>query len=378
MKNIKNKFLWLFVISLGCAQVERIQASQFGKMLGKSAIAAATMQATKRSSMESAYPQDDVYNHNVMNGSFFDHKFTNKDEKRQYIAAHFKQMNVATDINDVLIDLCTEGMDHTPRRIGAFMNNAKCLAVRDKSDSVTLKHLERSLMNNGVMDADDSEDTAEVLYHEIGHAVIALTQNSGKNLAWISILPCPSDSGLEAAGYILSLPSTDQKTHDQKLNDIKVALAGGIAEQVFGFHEQRNLTTYEELKADFLSRFGIVADYYHGESSAFHTAQSLAKDKMMNDKIDCILSLSQSSGKDLLDEKDFAEIYFDCQWEQLHKKNLDEETEEIIKEQYLATVASIKALQSEIKAIAQELLKEKVLSGKTVQEIIARTQHDKK
>ena len=330
------------------------------------------------SSMQSAYPQDDVYNQNVMNGSFFDCKFTNKDEKRKYIAAHFKQMNVKTDINDELIDLCTQGMDHTPRIIDAFMNNAKCLANQDKSDSVKLKHLERSLMNNGVMDADDSEDTAEVLYHEIGHAVITLTQDNGRNLAWISILPYPSHSGLEAGGYILSLPSTDQKTHDQKLNDIKVALAGGIAEQVFGFPEQRNLTTYEELKADFLSRFGIVNDYYHGESSALHTARSLAQDKMMNDKIDCILSLSQSSGKDLLDEKDFAEIYFDCQWEQLHKKNLDEETEEIIKEQYLATVALIQALQPEIKAVAQELLKEKVLSGKTVQEIIARTRHDKK
>ena len=45
---------------------------------------------------------------------------------------------------------------------------------------------------------------------------------------------------------------------------------------------------------------------------------------------------------------------------------------------YLATVALIQALQPEIKAVAQELLKEKVLSGKTVQEIIARTRHDKK
>ena len=39
MKNIKSKFLWLFAISLTCASIEQIQASQYGKMLRKSAIA---------------------------------------------------------------------------------------------------------------------------------------------------------------------------------------------------------------------------------------------------------------------------------------------------------------------------------------------------
>ena len=361
MNSYKKKFS-LCIIAALCTSNQSTQASQYSKMIGKSVISAIKSQST--------YPENDIYNHNIMNGSFFDNRaFKNTDEKRNFVVHNFKHMQVTTDINDELIQMLTHS-GYSRQQLNQFMLIAQQVAQNQNCDKIDLRHLERGYQYleecidefnlEGHLDKYSHNERLQIATHESGHAFELVDQDTGSDLKWVSI-----QSNNKSLGYVHRFITTKQPTEQQQKNCIGMLLAGGIAEQIFGFPEQQKFDNYEETLDDFLKR-GTTSDW----SRVKQHADNLGLVQAQNNRADCLWSSSKTLDKDLTLADNFFDTYATCTDIHLNEKAIHKNKCVIIHDQYRAKEKSVTQSQPIISAIAQELLVKKVISGKRVKEIV--------
>src|SRR5574341_678549 len=127
----------------------------------------------------------------------------------------------------------------TPGFVGAdlanLINEAALLAVRRGKDLVGAAELQEAVerviagleRKNRVLNPQEKE---RVAYHEIGHALIALSLPGTPPVQKISIIP----RGVAALGYTLQLPTEDRflMTKSELENKIAMLLGGRVAEEI--------------------------------------------------------------------------------------------------------------------------------------------------
>ncbi|MDY6989446.1 MAG: ATP-dependent zinc metalloprotease FtsH [Thermodesulfobacteriota bacterium] len=169
-------------------------------------------------------------------GRFDRHILVDRPDKRgraEILQVHLKGITVAKDVNVEII----AGM--TPGFVGAdlanLVNEAALLAVRYNKDSVGMAEFEAAVerivagleKKNRLI---NEKERGIVAYHEVGHALVALSLPGTDPVRKISIVP----RGVAALGYTLQVPTEDRflMSKSELLNKIAVALGGRAAEEI--------------------------------------------------------------------------------------------------------------------------------------------------
>ena len=170
-------------------------------------------------------------------GRFDRHILVDRPDKKgraDILRIHSK--GVTIDKDDVDVDTIA-GM--TPGFVGAdlanLVNEAALLAVRHNKEKVGMVEFEEAVeriiagleKKNRLI---NEKERKIVAYHEVGHALVALSLPGTDPVRKISIIP----RGVAALGYTLQVPTEDRflMSKSELLNKIAVALGGRAAEEI--------------------------------------------------------------------------------------------------------------------------------------------------
>lgn len=169
-------------------------------------------------------------------GRFDRHILVDRPDKKgraDILRIHSKGITIDKDVD---VDTIA-GM--TPGFVGAdlanLVNEATLLAVRHNKDKVGMAEFEEAVeriiagleKKNRLI---NEKERKIVAYHEVGHALVALSLPGTDPVRKISIIP----RGVAALGYTLQVPTEDRflMTKSELLNKIAVALGGRAAEEI--------------------------------------------------------------------------------------------------------------------------------------------------
>ncbi len=172
-------------------------------------------------------------------GRFDRHVLVDRPDKvgrKEILRVHMKKIKAGPDVDlDLLANM-------TPGMVGAdlanLVNEAALLAVRRNKSEVGLPEFEEAVeriiagleKKNRLINSKERETVA---YHEVGHAMVALSLPGTDPVQKISIIP----RGISALGYTMQVPTEDRflMTKTELLNKIASLLGGRAAEEiVFG------------------------------------------------------------------------------------------------------------------------------------------------
>jgi cell division protease FtsH len=169
-------------------------------------------------------------------GRFDRHILVDRPDKKgreDILKVHLKGITVAKDLDVGTV----AGM--TPGFVGAdlanLVNEATLLAVRRNKDKVGMAEFQEAVerivagleKKNRLINPKERQIVA---FHEVGHALVALSLPGTDPVRKISIIP----RGVAALGYTLQVPTEDRflMSKSELLNKIAVALGGRAAEEI--------------------------------------------------------------------------------------------------------------------------------------------------
>ncbi len=172
-------------------------------------------------------------------GRFDRHILVDRPDKKgrqEIITVHLKKVTVARDLDIEKLAAMTPGM--VGADLANLVNEAALLAVRRGKKEVTMSEFEEAVervmagleKKNRLI---NPEERKIVAYHELGHALVALSLPGTDPVHKISIIP----RGIAALGYTMQVPTEDRflMKRTELLNKITSLLGGRAAEEiVFG------------------------------------------------------------------------------------------------------------------------------------------------
>jgi len=151
----------------------------------------------------------------------------------QILQVHIRKIQIAADVDLETVASLTPGF--TGADLANLVNEAALLATRHGADSVTLADftgaMERIVAGlekrNRLLNPHEREVVA---YHEMGHALVALSLPGTDRVHKVSIIP----RGIGALGYTIQRPTEDRflMTRQELENKMAVLLGGRASEQL--------------------------------------------------------------------------------------------------------------------------------------------------
>src|SRR6266705_3276712 len=177
----------------------------------------------------------------------------------QILEVHAKKVTLGPDADLEVIAGMTPGFSGAD--LANIINEATLLAVRRNKEQVGLPELQEAVervvagleKKNRVLNKMEKE---RVAYHEVGHALVALSFPGSDTIQKISIIP----RGIAALGYTLQLPTEDRflMTKSELENKIAVLLGGRVAEELI-YQEVSTGARDDLLKATDIARSMVKA-----------------------------------------------------------------------------------------------------------------------
>ena len=214
----------------------------------------------------------------------------------QILEVHMKKITLAPGTDAEKVAGLTPGFSGAD--LANLCNEAALVATRRNADAVTVEDftvaVERIVAGlekkNRVL---NEHERTVVAYHEMGHALVAMSLPGSDTVHKISIIP----RGVGALGYTIQRPTEDRflMTRDELENRMAVLLGGRAAEQIvfgkvstgasddlqkvtgiarsivmrFGMHEKLGNVVYEEERQSFLGQPGAMpAERNYSEETA--------------------------------------------------------------------------------------------------------------
>ncbi len=156
-----------------------------------------------------------------------------KKGREEILKVHIKKIKVADDVDIEKIASMTSGM--VGADIANLVNEAALLAVRKKKKKVSMEEFEEAIeriiagleKKNRLINPREKEIVA---YHEMGHAIVALSLPGTDPVRKISIIP----RGIAALGYTMQVPTEDRflMSKTELENRIATLLGGRAAEEI--------------------------------------------------------------------------------------------------------------------------------------------------
>jgi cell division protease FtsH len=179
----------------------------------------------------------DVLDHALLRPGRFDRQiavqYPDMNGREKILKVHAKEVPLDEDVNLRVIAQGTPGFSGA--ELANLINEAALLAARFEKAAVSMQDLEmakdRVLMGSErrsmIMDESEKRRTA---YHEAGHALVALFVPSATKIHKVTIIPRG-----HSLGMVMRLPEKDKLSESkiELLSDIKVAMGGRVAEEIF-------------------------------------------------------------------------------------------------------------------------------------------------
>ncbi len=196
----------------------------------------------------------------------------------QILGVHLKKARLAPDVSPELIASLTPGF--TGADIANLVNEATLLATRRKADAVTMADFTHAIerivagleKRNRLINPKEREIVA---YHEMGHALVALSLPGSDAIHKVSIIP----RGVGALGYTIQRPTEDRflMTREELENKMAILLGGRAAEHVVFGHLSTgaadDLVKVTDIARAMVTRYGMSERLGHvsleREQSAF-------------------------------------------------------------------------------------------------------------
>ncbi|WP_316192764.1 ATP-dependent zinc metalloprotease FtsH [Bradyrhizobium sp. SZCCHNRI1029] len=155
----------------------------------------------------------------------------------QILQVHLKKAKLAADVDPEKVAALTPGF--TGADLANLVNEATLLATRRGADEVTLDDFNNAIerivagleKRNRLLNPKEREIVA---YHEMGHAIVAMSLPGTDPVHKVSIIP----RGVGALGYTIQRPTEDRflMTREELENKMAVLLGGRAAELVVYGH----------------------------------------------------------------------------------------------------------------------------------------------
>jgi cell division protease FtsH len=188
-----------------------------------------------------------------------------KTGRKEILRVHMKNIKVGPDVDLELLANMTPGM--VGADLANLVNEAALLAVRRDKKEVGLAEFEEAVeriiagleKKNRLINPQERETVA---YHEMGHAMVALSLPGTDSVQKISIIP----RGIAALGYTMQVPTEDRflMKKTELLNKIASLLGGRAAEEIIfgdistGAHN--DLARATDIAKSMITEYGMSED----------------------------------------------------------------------------------------------------------------------
>ena len=177
---------------------------------------------------------------------------------------HLKKITTGPDVNPKVIARGTPGFSGAD--LANIVNESALLAARKNKRIVTMSDLEEA-KDKVMMGAErrsmvmNEEEKTLTAYHEGGHAVVALYEQTSDPIHKATIIPRG-----RALGMVMRLPERDQLsvTREKMFGDISVAMGGRIAEEmIFGYDKvtsgaSSDIEMVTKMAKNMVTRYGNI------------------------------------------------------------------------------------------------------------------------
>jgi cell division protease FtsH len=257
-------------------------------------------------------------------GRFDRHILVDRPDKKgrlEILKVHLKKVKVAKDLDIEKIAAMTPGM--VGADLANLVNEAALLAVRRGKKEVTMPEFEEAVervmagleKKNRLI---NKEERRIVAYHELGHALVALSLPGTDPVQKISIIP----RGIAALGYTMQVPTEDRflMKRTELLNKIATLLGGRAAEEIIfgdistGAHNDLSKAT--DIARSMVKEYGMSAAigqvYFSREKRPLFLETGMqggggeyseATSEMIDKEIKEIISVQYKRALDILGEK---------------------------------------------------------------------------
>ena len=272
-----------------------------------------------------------------------------KKGREEILKVHLKKIKVSKDVDLAVLAGMTPGM--VGADLANLVNEAALLAVRRKKKKAGMAEFEEAVervvagleKKNRLINPREREIVA---YHEMGHAIVALSLPGTDPVQKISIIP----RGIAALGYTLQTPTEDRflMSKTELLNKIATLLGGRAAEEI----------VFED----------ISTGAHNDLARATDIARSMVKEYGMSTKIGQVYFAREKKHQFLNVPMEGANEYSEATAELI-----DNEVREIINTQYAKTREILEQRRDVLDKGAQLLLEKEKIEGTELEILMGET-----
>lgn len=270
-----------------------------------------------------------------------------KKGREAILKVHLKKIQTEANLDVETIAAMTPGMAGAD--LANLVNEAALLAVRRGKESVGMPEFQEAVervvagleKKNRLINPKEREIVA---YHEIGHAVVAMSLPETDPVQKITIIP----RGVAALGYTMQMPTEDRflMKKSELQSRIATLLGGRAAEQIV---------------------FGDISTGAHNDlAKATRIAESMVKEYGMSEKLGQVY-FSREKQTRFLNVPDFPVA---PGYSQATAEMIDAEIREIISAQYDTALRILKENQPALNTSAALLLEKESIDGAQLREIM--------
>jgi cell division protease FtsH len=275
-------------------------------------------------------------------GRFDRHILVDRPDKRgreDILRVHLKGVKVVEDLDVEAIASMTSGM--VGADLANLINEAALLAVRRNKKEVGMAEFEEAVervvagleKKNRLINKQEREIVA---YHELGHAIVALSLPGTDPVQKISIIP----RGIAALGYTMQVPIEDRflMKKTELLNKIATLLGGRASEEII---------------------FGDISTGAHNDlARATDIARSMVKEYGMSGKVGQVY-FARDKSSPFLD----MGVQVGANYSEATAELIDNEVREIINDQYSRAIEILREKRDVLEKAIHILLKKEKIEG---------------
>ncbi|MGD2186931.1 MAG: ATP-dependent zinc metalloprotease FtsH [Desulfobacterales bacterium] len=269
-----------------------------------------------------------------------------KKGREEILKVHLKNIIVSKDVDLSVLAGMTSGM--VGADLANLVNEAALLAVRRKKKKAGMAEFEEAVerviagleKKNRLI---NPKERKIVAYHEMGHAIVALSLPGTEPVQKISIIP----RGIAALGYTMQTPTEDRflMSKAELLNKISTLLGGRAAEEI----------VFED----------ISTGAHNDLARATDIARSMVKEYGMSAKIGQVYFAREKRNQFLNVPMEGA-----VEYSQATAELIDNEVREIINDQYAKTRKILEDRRDILDKGAQLLLEKEKIEGTELKDLM--------
>jgi len=282
-------------------------------------------------------------------GRFDRHILVDRPDKKgreEILKVHLKAITVAQDLDIPKLASMTSGM--VGADLANLVNEAALLAVRRDKKEVSMSEFEEAVervmagleKKNRLI---NPEERRIVAYHELGHAVVALSLPGTDPVQKISIIP----RGIAALGYTMQVPTEDRflMKKTELLNKVATLLGGRASEEIV---------------------FGDISTGAHNDlAKASDIVRSMVREYGMSKKVGQVY-FSREKRPLFLEPA----MLGGAEYSEATAEIIDKEIKEIVSEQYERALEILRGKRSVLDRGAAVLLEKEKIDGEYLRAIM--------